>query len=678
MTANAQYPHIFTPLDLGFTSLKNRIIMGSMHTNLEEAENGYDKQARFFAERAAGGVGLIVTGGISPNDEGVVFYGAATFSREEQVEDHKIVTSAVHDAGGKVLLQALHAGRYAKTPEVVGPSPIKSPIDMIPPREMTADDIERTLDDYAKMAVLAQKAGYDGMEIMGSEGYLMNQFMAERTNQRTDEWGGSFENRMKFGLEAVRRVREAVGTEFILMYRLSVLDLVEGGSTQEEVIQMAKAIESAGANLINCGIGWHEARIPTIITKVPRAAFAKACVHVKRAVSVPVVTSNRVNMPDVAEQLLADGVADVISMARPFLADELWVQKAEQGREDEINTCIACNQACLDHAFKLKQVSCLVNPRACFETELNYEPTQTPQNIAVVGAGPAGLAASTIAAQRGHHVTLFDAASEIGGQFNIAKRIPGKEEFHETIRYFTKQIELTGVELRLNTRATTDDLKEFDHVILATGVIPRTPEIDGITHPKVISYLDALLGRKEVGKRVAIIGAGGIGFDVCEYITDPRGHDDPHTPETYAKEWGYDIHQKARGGIEGVVPEIGHPPREVFLLQRKTKRVGKGLGPTSGWAHVLQLKKRGVHMLKGVTYEKIDDRGLHISREQEGSEILDVDSIIICAGQDSLRDLEEPLMTAGVNLHIIGGADEASELDAKRAIDQGARLAARL
>lgn len=679
MIPNPHYPSLMSPLDLGFTTLKNRIIMGSMHTNLEEAPGGFDRLATFYAERAAGGVGLIVTGGIAPNAEGVVFENAASMTSDADVQQHKIVTDAVHAEDGKIAMQILHTGRYAYSSKAVAPSAVQSPITPIKPRALSVEDIHRTIDDFGNAARLAQEAGYDGVEVMGSEGYLINQFIAKRVNQRTDDWGGSYENRIKFPIEVIKKVREMTGPNFIIIYRLSMLDLVDGGSTHDEVIHLARAIEQAGATILNTGIGWHEARIPTIITKVPRAAFASVSAALKGHVSLPVVTSNRINMPDVAESILAAGGADLVSMARPFLADELWVQKAAEGRADEINTCIACNQACLDHTFQLKPTSCLVNPRAAHETELNYLPTSAPKRIAVVGAGPAGLAVSTIAAGRGHHVTVYEAAAEIGGQFNLAKRIPGKEEFFETLRYFKKQIDLTGVTLKLNTRVQAEDLTagDFDTVILATGVTPRTPDIEGIAHPKVISYIEAILGHKPVGDTVAVIGAGGIGFDVCEFITHPHSFETSQTPQDFAREWGYDLTNQHRGGVEGIDAAPAPSPRTVTLLQRKTKKVGAGLGKTSGWAHRAQLQKRGVHMMNGVEYQKIDDAGLHISTGGE-HQILDVDTVIICAGQEPYRDLAAPLQATQMDIHVIGGAFEAAELDAKRAIDQAAHLAATL
>lgn len=678
------YPHLLEPLDLGFTTLKNRVLMGSMHTNLEEQKNGFERQAAFFAERARGGVALIVTGGIGPNAEGAVFQGAAKLTNDDEVAQHKLVTDAVHKEGGKIAMQILHAGRYAYNPAQVSSSAVKSPINPFSPREMTEEDIERTIEDFAHCAAMAQKAGYDGVEIMGSEGYLINQFTTRRVNRREDQWGGPIENRIRFPLEIIKRTREKVGENFIIIFRLSMLDLVEGGNTWDEVVYQAKEVEKAGATIINTGIGWHEATIPTIITKVPRAIFAGVTQRLKGEVSIPLITSNRINMPDVAEKVLADGCADMVSMARPFLADENWVKKAAENRADEINTCIACNQACLDHTFVMKPTSCLVNPRACHETELNYEPAAEQKKIAVVGAGPAGMAASTILAGRGHDVTLFDMADKIGGQFNVAKRIPGKEEFFETIRYFNKQIDLTGVKTRLGTKADADMLaaEGFDEVIIATGISPRSPDIDGIDHPKVIGYLDALLDRKPVGDKVAVIGAGGIGFDVSEYITHPGDHygdtrGPGQTPAEFAKEWGYDFTSSVPGGIEGVSAEPETSPRKVYLLQRKAKKVGATLGKTSGWAHRAQLMKRGVTMMNAVTYNRIDDAGLHITANDEPV-TLDVDTVIICAGQESLRDLAEPLESKGIKTHIVGGAFEAAELDAKRAIDQAARLAATL
>lgn len=676
MTGQTLYPHMLAPLDLGFTTLRNRVLMGSMHTGLEERPQGFERMAAFFAERARGGVGLIVTGGFGPNTEGSVGKGAAKLSTPEEAEQHKIVTQAVHAAGGKICMQILHAGRYAFTPDQVSASAIRSPINPFTPNELDEAGIEKQISDFVNCASLAQVAGYDGVEIMGSEGYFINQFLVERVNKRTDRWGGSYENRMRLPVEIVRRVREAVGPEFIIIYRLSMLDLVEDGSSWDEIVLLAKAIEKAGATIINTGIGWHEARIPTIATKVPRAAFTKVTARLKGEVSIPLVTTNRINTPEVAEQVLAAGHGDMVSMARPFLADADFIAKAEAGRSDEINTCIGCNQACLDHTFSGRLTSCLVNPRACYETELNYTPTQQRKKIAVVGAGPAGLAASTVAAERGHDVTLFDSATEIGGQFNVAKLIPGKEEFYETLRYFGKRIEATGVKLVLNKRVAAEDLGEFDEVILATGIAPRTPDIPGIDHPKVIGYLDAILQRKPVGRKVAVIGAGGIGFDVSEFVTH-AGESTSQNAELFWKEWGIDSQLQARGGIAGVQPQPHPPAREVYLLQRKTSKVGAGLGKTTGWIHRSGLKSKEVQMLNGVEYLQVDDQGLHIAIGDQ-PQVLPVDTIIVCAGQDPLRELQGGLQAAGQVVHLIGGADVASELDAKRAIDQGSRLAAAL
>ena len=676
------YPHLFQPLDLGFTTLRNRTLMGSMHTGLEEVENGFDRLAAFYAERARGGVALIVTGGIAPNTEGAVFQHAAKMSTEAEADRHRVVTRAVHEADSKICMQILHAGRYAYSPELVAPSAIQAPINPFTPKELDEAGIQKQIDDYVNCAALAQQAGYDGVEIMGSEGYFINQFIVPHTNHRTDQWGGSYENRIRLPLEIVRRVRERVGENFILIYRLSMLDLIEEGSTWQEVVQLAKEIEKAGATIINTGIGWHEARVPTIVTSVPRAAFAEVTARLKGEVSIPLITTNRINMPDVAENILAGGQADMVSMARPFLADPELVSKSSAGRAEEINTCIACNQACLDHTFSGKLTSCLVNPRACHETELVYVNTSQPRKLAVVGAGPAGMAFATTAAQRGHEVTLFDASAEVGGQFNVAKRIPGKEEFHETLRYYRVMLDKEGVDVRLNTRVTAEDLTAggFDEVVLATGVKPRTPDIEGIDHPKVIGYLDALLGRKPVGKTVAVIGAGGIGFDVSEFIVH-QGESPSLNTAHFMKEWGVDLSVAHRGGVQGVQPEIPAPARQVYLLQRKTSKVGKNLGKTTGWVHRTSLRHRNVQMIPGVSYRKIDDQGLHITVTPKDSEtgedkLLPVDTVIICAGQEPLRELQGDLEAAGLPVHLIGGADVAAELDAKRAIDQGCRLAA--
>jgi 2,4-dienoyl-CoA reductase (NADPH2) len=629
--------------------------------------------AAYFGERAKGGVGLIVTGGIGPNTEGGTHPNTKKLVDDEDIAGHRQITDAVHQHDGKICLQILHTGRYAYSPDQVAPSAIKAPINPFTPRALTDEEIYKQIDDFVFTSVQAQKAGYDGVEIMGSEGYFLNQFIAARTNQREDDWGGSYENRIRLPIEVVRRVREAVGEKFIIIFRLSMLDLVDGGSTDDEVIQLGKAIEQAGATIINTGIGWHEAQIPTIATKVPRAAFTWVTARFRKELSVPVITSNRINTPEVAEQVLARGDADMVSMARPFLADPDFVIKSQENRADEINTCIGCNQACLDHVFSGIMTSCLVNPRACHETELHIVATTDSKKIAVVGAGPAGLSAATTAASRGHQVTLFDAANEIGGQFNIAKQIPGKEEFYETLRYFQKQIEITGVNLQLNSRVTAEQLNNggFDEVVIATGISPRMPEIEGINHPKVLNYLDVIGGKQPVGEKVAIIGAGGIGFDTAEYITHSGESTSTNIP-AFMKEWGIDMSFGSRSGIEGVKPQPAPSPREVYLLQRKTTRVGKGLGKTTGWIHRAGLAMKGVRMMPGCDYSHIDDQGLHLTVGDD-PQVLPVDTVIICAGQDPLRELVDGLTLPH---HLIGGADEAGELDAKRAINQGTRLAA--
>lgn len=671
----SQFQKLLEPLDLGFTTLRNRTLMGSMHTGLEEAPNGAERMAAFFGERARGGVGLIVTGGFGPNARGGTHEHLTKFCTDEHAEEHKQITEAVHKEGGKICMQILHTGRYAFNENPIAPSAIQAPINPFKPSAATEEEIEQQIVDFVNICVLAQKANYDGVEIMGSEGYFLNQFLAARTNQRDDDWGGSYENRMRLPVEVVRRVREAVGEEFIIIYRLSMLDLVEGGSDYEEIVTLGKAIEKAGATIINTGIGWHEARIPTIATKVPRAAFTWVTAKFKQELSIPVITSNRINTPEVAEEVLQRGDADMVSMARPFLADPDFVNKAATGKSDEINTCIGCNQACLDHVFSGIMTSCLVNPRACHETEINIIPTTATKKLAVIGAGPAGLAFSTSAAKRGHDVTLFDAASEIGGQFNVAKQVPGKEEFYETLRYFKGEIERTGVKLELNSPMSVAQLNEsdFDEIIIATGITPRTPPIDGIEHPKVLSYLDVLKEKKAVGKKVAVIGAGGIGFDVSEYLAH-SGEATSQNIEAFMKEWGVDMSLTARGGIEGVEAEVTPPARDIYLLQRKESKVGGGLGKTTGWIHRTGLINKGVKMIPGCSYDKIDDAGLHITVGTE-TRVLDVDNVIICAGQESKRDLAEGLNKP---YHLIGGADLAAELDAKRAIDQGTRLAAEI
>ena len=647
--------------------------MGSMHLGLEEMPGGFARMAAFYAERARGGVSMIVTGGIGPNKEGAVHASAATLTDVSQIPEHQLITQAVHDAGGKICMQILHTGRYAFNDKLVAPSAIKAPINPFTPRAISSEEVQQQIDDFVQCAALAQQAGYDGVEVMASEGYFLNQFIVTHTNKRDDQWGGAYQNRIRMPVEVVRQIREHVGEHFIIIFRLSMLDMIDAGSNFEEIVALGKAVESAGASLINTGIGWHEARIPTIATKVPRAAFAWTTAKVRDALTIPVITSNRINTPEVAESILARGDADVVSMARPFLADPEFILKSEQGRAEEINTCIACNQACLDHIFVGKLTSCLVNPFACHETELQIKPTTKRQKLAVVGAGPAGLAFATTAAQCGHQITLFDAASEIGGQFNLAKKIPGKREFYETLRYFNRQIALSHIELRLNTLVSANDLNnsDFDQVILATGIVPRVPEIAGIEHPKVLSYIDVINGA-EVGEQVAIIGAGGIGFDVSEFLSHGATETDSSQDiPTFMQKWGVDMSLQARGGIAGVNKQIRPSPRQIYLLQRKASKVGAGLGKTTGWIHRADLKMKGVMMLSNCAYEKIDDQGLHLTIDGK-TRVLEVDNIVLCAGQLPRRELADDITKP---VHLIGGADVAAELDAKRAIDQGTRLA---
>ncbi len=673
-SANPHYPHLFSSLDLGFTRVRNRVLMGSMHTGLEDRARDFPALAAYFAERAAGGVGLIVTGGFSPNLVGWLKPFGGKLSWPWEVRPHRFVTAAVHEHDALICLQLLHAGRYGYHPLTVAPSKLKAPINPFTPRALSASGVERQIAAYADAARRAREAGYDGVEVMGSEGYLINEFTAPRTNRRNDAWGGTPEKRMRFAVEIVRRVREACGPDFIIIYRLSLLDLVEGGSQWEEIVAQARAIEAAGATLINSGIGWHEARIPTIVTSVPRAAFADVTAKLRPHVSVPVIATNRINMPEVAERILAEGKADMVSLARPLLADPQWADKAREGRAQSINTCIACNQACLDHVFENKRASCLVNPRACAETELNYVATSAPKRVAVVGAGPAGLACATVAAERGHAVTLFDAADEIGGQFNYAKQIPGKEEFHETLRYFRHRLEETGVALKLSTLADPDALSGFDSVVLATGITPREVAFPGCDHPKVVSYVDVLTGRVQVGARVALIGAGGIGFDVAEFLVH-SGHSPTLDAGRWMAEWGVDASFETPGSL--VPPRPEPPAREVWLLQRTPGRPGARLGKTSGWVHRSALKAKQVKMLGGVEYLGVDDAGLRI-RVDGSEELLPVDHVVVCAGQEPRRELHAELTTHGIAAHLIGGADVAAELDAKRAIDQGSRVAAAL
>ncbi len=670
------YEKLLSPLDLGFTTLKNRVLMGSMHTMLEEAPGGMERAAAFYAERAKAHVGLIVTGGIAPNEEGVVFMGASKMTNPEEAEHHKVITEAVHKEGGKICMQILHTGRYAYTDKLVSASAVQAPINPFVPRELTTEDIEQTIEDYANCAAMAQLAGYDGVEVMGSEGYLINQFIVKRTNHRTDEWGGSYENRIKFPIEIVKRVRERVGENFIIIYRLSMLDLVEEGSNWEEVVQLAKEIEKAGATIINTGIGWHEARVPTIGTMVPNGGFAWVTKRMMGEVNIPLIATNRINMPDVAENILQEGCSDMVSMARPFLADAEWVSKAMENKADEINTCIACNQACLDHTFTMQTCSCIVNPRACHETKLNYEPCKVDKKIAVVGAGPAGMAAAHIAALRGHSVELFEADSKIGGQFNMAKVIPGKEEYAQTMRYYQRQLELHEVKVHLNHRVSAEELIKgnYDEIILATGVTPRKVDFEGADHPKVLDYAEVLHQFKEVGKSVAIVGAGGIGFDMAEFLAH-QGESPSLNNDTFNKEWGIDDDYERGGALAQAQPEPS--PREIFLLKRSKGRHGKNLGKTTGWIHRASLKMKRVNMLAEVEYLKVDDAGFHINVAGE-PQLLQVDNVIICAGQEPLFELKQLLEEGNQRVHLIGGAKNAKGLDAKRAIKEAAYLMAEL
>ena len=678
-TANApahkKYPNLFSPLDLGFTQLKNRALMGSMHTALEEVEGGFERLAAYFAERAHGGVGMMITGGISPNEEGSM---GSEMSTAAHAKGHRQVTDAVHavDPDIKICMQILHAGPLAHTPTLVGPSAVPSRLSRLIPNELDEAGVQKQINDHVNCTKMAKLAGYDGVEIIGSAGYLLSTFLVEKTNQREDQWGGSYENRMRFPLEIMRRCRAEVGENFILIFRIAAMDMLQGGMSWDEVVLLAKEMEKAGATIISTHFTWHESAVPTIATMVPRAAFSGVTGRLRKELNIPTITSNRINMPDVAEQVLADGDADLVSMARPMLADAELVKKAFEGREDEINTCIGCNQACLDHGFEGKEISCLVNPRALNETFLNYEPSTAPKKIAVVGAGPAGLAYATVAAERGHSVTLYDAGSEIGGQFNLAKQVPGKEEFYETLRYYSRMMEVHHVDVRLNTKVSADDLKNaaYDHVVVATGITPRTPEIEGIDHPKVVSYVDVIRGNVAVGKKVAVMGAGGIGFDVSELIMH-KGVSAAMNKEVFAREWGIDFTNHPRGGVTGVVPQVEAADRQVFLLQRKSTPVGRGLGKTTGWTHRMSLAKRGVQMMNGIEYNRVDDQGLHISIEGV-PQVLDVDTVIVCAGQVPKRALYDELADSSIATSLVGGAYEASELDAKTAIKQASELAA--
>lgn len=670
------YPKLFEPLDLGFTKLKNRAIMGSMHTGLEETKDGFERMAAYFAERARGGVGMIITGGIAPNEESAM--DGAMLHDETEAAQHKVVTDAVHaaDADVKICMQILHTGPLAYNPKLVAPSPVKSRIGGFVPNEIDTAGVQKQIDDHVNCALLAQRAGYDGVEIIGSAGYLISCFLVEKTNRRTDQYGGSYENRMRFALETVTKMRAAVGDDFIIIFRIAAMDMLQGGMSWEEVVTLAKRLEEAGITIISTHFTWHESAVPTIATMVPRAAFTSVTGRIRKEVSVPMITSNRINMPHVAEEVLERGDADLVSMARPMLADSEFMNKAMEGREDEINTCIACNQACLDHTFERKLTSCLVNPRACHETLLNYEPTTTPKRIAVVGAGPAGLAYATVASERGHKVTLYEASDEIGGQFNLAKKIPGKEEFYETVRYFNRMIEVNDIDLHLGTRVDVDLLAAggFDVIVIATGITPRQPDIEGIDHPMVVSYIDVIKGNKPVGKKVAVMGAGGIGFDVSELISH-EGTSAAMNVDVFAKEWGVDFANHPRGGVTGVEPVTIAADREIFLMQRKETSVGRGLGKTTGWTHRMTLSRRGVKMLNGVQYDRIDDQGLHILRDNQ-PELLDVDTIIVCAGQEPARELFDAAQAKGLPVELIGGAYEAMELDAKNAIKQASYLAA--
>lgn len=677
MALHGKYPKLFSPLDLGFTQLKNRALMGSMHTGLEEVEGGFERLAAYFAERARGGVGMMITGGISPNEEGSM---GSQMSTLEHAEGHRQVTAAVHavDPEIKICMQILHAGPLAHTPTMVGPSAVPSRLSRMMPNELDEVGVQKQINDHVNCAKLAKLAGYDGVEIIGSAGYLLSTFLVEKTNQRQDQWGGSYENRMRFPLEIMRRCRAEVGENFILIFRIAAMDMLQGGMSWDEVVLLAKEMEKAGATIISTHFTWHESAVPTIATMVPRAAFSGVTGRLRKELSIPTITSNRINMPDVAEQVLADGDADIVSMARPMLADAELVLKAFEGREDEINTCIGCNQACLDHGFEGKEISCLVNPRALNETRLNYTPTEAPKKIAVVGAGPAGLAYATVASERGHSVTLFDAGAEIGGQFNLAKQIPGKEEFYETLRYYRRMMEVNNVDLQLNRKVTAAELKlgGFDHVVIATGITPRVPQLEGIDHPSVVSYVDVLRGNVEVGKRVAVMGAGGIGFDVSEFITHV-GVSAALDKEVFAREWGIDFKNHPRGGVTGVTPQVEESGRQVYLMQRKSTRVGRGLGKTTGWTHRMSLDKRGVQMINGIDYEKIDDQGLHVT-VAGAPQLFEVDTVIVCAGQVPKRDLFDELSDSDIATSLIGGAFEASELDAKAAIKQASYLAAEI